>query len=531
VTKQFYTNVDVRGSKVFLRYIEDGVAKSEIVDFSPELYIKTNDISKQDAVSMHDEPLEAVTFTDNKEMNKFIESYKDIDGFSVYGTESIMNQFMSKAYPNNIEYDGSLIKGAIVDIEVFSGDVVMGEDGVLQAIDGPYPSPDTVEYPINLITCQSTITGIYHVWGLEEFKGYRIGGYIHNSEDRRVGHLKVEYKGFNDEHSLLQDFVTFWNKEAFNFWSGYYIEGFDNPYLTNRIEKVCGEAAKKKLSPWNIINKNSVNNGWGEDMTVYGFVGCEMLDYKQLFEKHAYMNPDNLKLDTVARAILGEGKIEYKDEKNLNSLYVLNYQKCVEYNIIDVDLIVQMNNKKRFFELTFILAYLCKSNYQDTLGTVRPWSALTYSMLYNKGQRPKIKSVYQGDTQFGGGFVREIKGGRFRWVVSMDLNSLYPHIIQQSNMGPETIIEPEDLPAEIRNLPNFTLDDLVNKKVDLSVLKKYDICMTANRAFFKRGKRSIFNEKTREIYDTRKKVKKEMLNLEQELVWAKEEARKRGLIG
>jgi DNA polymerase elongation subunit (family B) len=183
-----------------------------------------------------------------------------------------------------------------------------------------------------------------------------------------------------------------------------------------------------------------------------------------------------------------------------------------------VNLIVQMNNKKRFFELTFTLAYLCKSNYQDTLGTVRPWSALTYSMLYDKGQRPRIKSVYQGDVSFGGGFVRDIKGGRYRWVVSCDLNSLYPHLIQQYNLGAETIIEPEDLAVEIRNLPSFTLDDLVNKRVDLSVLKKYNVCMTANRAFFKRGRKSIFNEKTRQIYDDRKKVKKEMLRFEQEEV-------------
>lgn len=106
----------------------------------------------------------------------------------------------------------------------------------------------------------------------------------------------------------------------------------------------------------------------------------------------------------------------------------------------------------------------------------------------------------------------------------------YPHLIQQYNLGAETIIEPEDLPAEVRAIANFTLDDLVNKRVDLSVLKKYNICMTANRTFFKRGKKSIFNEKTREIYDTRKKVKKQMLQKEQELVWAKEEAARRGLI-
>lgn len=510
----FYTTVDTRGNKVFLRYVEDGEHKSQIIEFQPELYIKTNDRSKADAMSMWDEPLEAVTFADHREMNKFIESYKDVDGFSVYGTESIMNQFVSKLFPGNISYDPTKIRGAVVDIETFSGDI--DEEG--NPIDGPFPDVETANYPINLITLYDTINQVYLVWGLEYFKGRKIGTYVHNPDHPRVGKLKVIYKGFEDEQTMLNHFVGVWNSRGYDYWSGWHIEGFDNPYLTKRIENVCGEATKKKLSPWNIVNKSSVTTGWGEEQTVYQFMGCQMLDYKALFEKHAFMNPDNMKLETVAQAVLGEGKIDYKDEGNLNTLYVRNYQKCVEYNIVDVNLIVQMNNKKRFFELTFTLAYLCKANYQDTLGTVRPWSSLTYSMLYDKGQRPKIKSVYEGDVQFGGGFVREIKGGRYRWVVSCDLNSLYPHLIQQYNLGAETIIEPEDLPAEVRNLPNFTLDDLVNKRVNLDVLKKHNICMTANRAFFRRGRKSIFNEKTRQIYDDRKKVKKEMLKLEQELV-------------
>lgn len=416
----FYTNVDVRGSKVFLRYVEDGQHKSEVIDFQPELYIKTNDTSKVCASSMHDEPLEAVTFQDSREMNKFIETYSHVDGFSIYGSESILNQFVAKAYPGEVSYDPTKIKCAIVDIETFSGDI----DANGNMIDGPFPDPELAEYPISMITLYDTEQSIYLVWGLERFKGRHIGSYVHDINHPRVGKLNIKYMGFDDEHIMLHNFADAWNRRAYNCWSGWHIEGFDNPYLTKRIENVCGETVKKKLSPWGMVKRSSVTTGWGEEQTVYEFAGCQMLDYKQLFEKHGFANPDNMKLDTVARYILGEGKIEYKDEGNLNTLYIRNYQKCVEYNIIDVDLIVQMNRKKRFFELTYTLAYLCKSNYQDTLGTVRPWSALTYSMLYDKGQRAKIKSVYEGDTQFGGGFVREIKGGRYRWVVSCDLNSL-----------------------------------------------------------------------------------------------------------
>ena len=507
----WYQNIDVRGSKVMLRYVEDNIQKSQIVDYQPDLYIKTNDAAKADAMSMHNEPLERVCFDDSKQMRSFLETYKDIDGFSVYGSDNVMNQFVAKNFPGEIKFDPAQIRCAIVDIETFSGDI--DEDG--NPIDGPFPDPQVAEFPISMVTLYNTYDKTFYVWGLEYFKNRFIGTYVHDETHSRVGGLKVVYKGFKTEFDMLNDYVDSWKASQYNCWSGWYIEGFDNPYITNRIEKVCGESAKKKLSFWNIVNANKTHDNFGAETVEYEYLGCQMLDYKSLFEKHGYMNPDNLKLQTVALAILGEGKIDYADEGNLNTLYIRNYQKCIEYNITDVNLIVMMNNKKQFLELTYILTYMAKCNYRDTLGTVKPWSACAYSMLYDKGVRPKIKSVYQGDTNFGGGFVRVIKPGRYRWVVSTDLNSLYPHIIQGWNLGAETIIEPEDLPQEVRNIANFTLDDLVNKRVDLSILKKYDLCMTANRQFFRRDQRSIFNVKTREIYDARKLVKREMLILEQ----------------
>lgn len=527
---KFYTNIDVRGNIVNLRYVENGEHLFKTITVKPELYIKTNDASKADAVSMHNEPLEKVTFEDKREMNSFLESYKDIDGFSVYGSDNIMNQFVSKMYPGTLKHNASLIKGAIFDIETFSGDIEVQEDGTIKVIEGPFPDPETADYPISMLTCHCSTTDTYYTWGLETFKGVKIGTYVHDPLDPRVGHLNIVYRGFDDERDMLNNMCDWWAEYAPNYYSGWNVEGFDNPYLTNRVARVCGDGAKNKLSPWGYVKKNTIKNAWGQESTVYDYTGCQMLDYKQLFEKHAYANPDDMKLGTVAEYVLGETKIDHSDEGSINSLYIVNYQKSVVYNIIDVNLIVRMNAKKRFFELTFTLAYICKSNYGDTLGTVKPWSALTYSMLYDKGQRPKLKAAYQGDTSFGGGFVRAVKPGRRRWVVSGDLNSLYPHLIQQFNLGAETIVEPEDLPAELRNLPSFTLDDLVNKKVDLSALKKYDLCMTANRQFFKRGKKSIFNEKTRQIYDDRKVIKKEMLGFEQQLVLARAEAKKRGLI-
>lgn len=507
----FYTDVSERGGKIFLRYVENGVHKKEVIEYEPELYIKTNDEAKRCSKSMWDESLEKIIFTDKKAMNQFIENYKQVDGFSVYGMDKIGYQFIAKTFPGNLNVDTQYIRGAYIDIETYSG--TMDADG--NPIDGPFPQPETADYPISMLTMYTTHDKTYHVWATEEFNGRKLGTYKHDKSHPRVGHLNVVYHGFTNEYDMLCDFVNHFSRAEINYWSGWYIEGFDNPYMTNRIEKVCGETIKKKLSPWNIVIKDSIKNSWGGEDTVFDWMGCSMLDYKALFGKHAFMNPDNLKLETVAQMILGEGKVDYKDEGNLNTLYIRNFQKAVEYNVVDVDLVVGINNKMQLIDLTFTLAYLTKSNYQDTLATVKPWSSLSYSMLYDMNIQPKLKSIYQGDTSFAGGFVRDVTPGKRRWVVSCDLNSLYPHLIQQYNLGTETLIEPEDLPAEIRNMPYFTMDDLVNKRVDLSVLKKYNICMTANRQFFRRDKTSIFNTKTREIYNQRKDVKKEMLRIKQ----------------
>ena len=212
----WYTNIDVKGSKVMLRYVEDQVQKSQVIEYQPELYIKTNDAAAADAISMHNEPLERVCFDDNKQMRSFMETYKDINGFSVYGSDNIMNQFVSRNFPGQIKFDPSLIKCAIVDIETFSGDI--DADG--NPIDGPFPDPMAVQFPVNLITLYNTFDKVFYVWGLEEFKGRHIGTYVHNKDHPRVGNLKVVYKGFKTEFDMLTDYVNSWKTSEFNCWSG-----------------------------------------------------------------------------------------------------------------------------------------------------------------------------------------------------------------------------------------------------------------------------------------------------------------------
>jgi len=518
---RFYTNVERRGQKIYLKYADKATGKRGKTEssFKPNLFIQTRNAEKAVAKDFWDRDLEKIEFENMKEMSEFIERYKGIGGYRIYGQRDPSFQFIDRYFPGKIDFDPNMIHGGIVDIEVFSGDIEVKEDGSYGVIRGPFPDATNADYPISMLTIRHQHTGLYHVWGLETFKGHKIGTYVHNPDHDRVGKLSVIYKGFDDEKDMLADMVMWWQEQDFDYTSGWYYEEFDVPYLVNRTKKMLGATMSTKFSPWGVIKERTINSPRGEVPT-YEFMGSSILDMLNLFKKHAFMQPPNWKLNTVAMLVLGEEKISYDDEGSLNNLYVLNYQKSVEYNIIDVDLVYRLDKKMQFFLLTYILAYLTKSNYADTLGTVKPWSALATSKLNERGIQPELRGVSQAAKDIVGGFVKEVVPGFYRWVVSGDLNSLYPHLMQQYNLGVDTILEPHEVPQEVQDsIPNnFTIDDLVEKRIDLSVLKKYNITMTANRQFFRKDRMAIFNELTREIYTGRATVKKDMKKDEQELV-------------
>lgn len=515
----FYTSVEKRGNGIFLRYTDPatGTRKKTEIEYKPSLYVQG--VDNPVAKDFWGRDLEKVDFETIRDMTDFIEKYRGIQGYRIYGQRDPIFQFITKYYPGDIKFDGSKIHGNITDIEVFSGDIKVLEDGTLEVIDGPFPKPEEALYPISMLTIHHSVTDTYHVWGLETFKGIKVGTYKHNPEHKRVGKLNIVYKGFDDEKEMLADMVMWWQAQDFEYASGWYFEEFDVPYLVNRVKNILGQSMVSRFSPWGIVKERTIKATFG-DLQTYNFMGTSILDMLNLFKKHAFMSPPDWKLNTLAQLVLGEEKISYEEEGNLNRLYALNYQKSVEYNIQDVGLVKRLDDKMQFFGLTFQMAYMTKSNFNDTLATVRPWSALAYSKLNEKGIQPELRGVSQVVKDIVGGFVKEVIAGKYRWVVSGDLNSLYPHLMQQYNLGVDTILEPHEVPQEVQDaIPmNFTIDDLVEKRIDLSILAKHNITMTANRQFFRKDRMAIFNELTRGIYDGRAAVKKDMKKDEQELV-------------
>jgi DNA polymerase elongation subunit (family B) len=302
------------------------------------------------------------------------------------------------------------------------------------------------------------------------------------------------------------DIITGWNTKF-----------FDIPYLVNRFRKILGEEETKKLSPWNYITERKayVNN---RQLIDYTLVGVSSLDYIELYKWYAPggKSQESYRLDNIAQVELGEGKLDYDEYDNLNALYRLNFQKFIEYNIKDVELIIKLEDKLKLVELAVTLAYDTKSNFEDVFAQTRMWDSLTYSYLFEKGIIVPPRIVKDKDSAFEGAYVKDPQVGSHDWVASFDLNSLYPHLMMQYNISPETLIEPQNYTEEMREIisQGVFVDKLLKKEVDTSKLK--NATLTPNGQFFRTDIQGFLPKMMEEMYTDRKKFKKLMLQAKQE---------------
>jgi DNA polymerase elongation subunit (family B) len=308
-----------------------------------------------------------------------------------------------------------------------------------------------------------------------------------------------------------------WSEKTPDIITGWNTKFFDVPYLINRFKKILGEDDCKKLSPWNRINeRTTVING--RQLIAYELVGLASLDYIELYKWYAPggKSQESYKLDNIANVELGEKKLSYDEYDSLHQLYKLNYQKFIEYNIKDVDLILKLEDKLKLLELAVTLAYDTKTNYEDVFAQTRMWDSLTYSYLLEKKIIVPPRIVKDKDSAFEGAYVKEPQTGLHKWVASFDLNSLYPHLMMQYNISPETLIEPQNYTQEMRDVlsQGITVDKLLKSQIDTSNLK--GATLTPNGQFFRTDFQGFLPKMMEEMYQDRKKFKKFMLAAQQE---------------
>jgi DNA polymerase elongation subunit (family B) len=485
--KSFYTNVQTFGSNILYRGIQNGKRVKQRIEYSPSLYIPSKRITN--FTSLDGEYLDQKIFGTMKEARDYIKQFDGVsNGPKIYGQTRFEYAFIADQHKGMIDYEFDKLEIAIIDIEVGS------ENG--------FPDPYEANEPITAIAIHY-IDGHKYVYGC--------GSYENNDPEN------VTYHKCKDEWSLCKHFLKMWSEKTPDIITGWNTKFFDIPYLINRFKKILGDDDCKKLSPWNRINeRTTVING--RQLIAYELVGLASLDYIELYKWYAPggKSQESYKLDNIANVELGEKKISYDEYDNLHQLYKLNYQKFIEYNIKDVDLILKLEDKLKLLELAVTLAYDTKTNYEDVFAQTRMWDSLTYSYLLEKNIIVPPRIIKDKDSAFEGAYVKEPQTGLHKWVASFDLNSLYPHLMMQYNISPETLIEPQNYTQEMRDVlsQGITVDKLLKSQIDTSNLS--GATLTPNGQFFRTDFQGFLPKMMEEMYQDRKKFKKFMLAAQQE---------------
>ena len=484
----FYTNVSTVGNYILFRGIsKDGRRFKDRIEYHPTLYIPTKEETK--FRTLEGDPVGEIQPGTMRDCREFIAKYKEVDNFNIYGNDKFEFSFIAEHFPEeHINYDTSQIKIAYIDIEVGS------ENG--------FPSVENASEVVTAITFK--IGNNCYVFGCGDYQNKR----------ENIFYLKC-----SSERALLEKFFKMWDKESPDIVTGWNIDTFDIPYLVNRAKRLFDEKKNpyRLLSPWRKLREYMMFGLGGRELQTYEIYGVETLDYLALFKKFTYTNQESYRLDHIANVELGEQKLDYSEQGTLHLLYKNDYQKFINYNIKDVELVEQLENKMKLLEMVISLAYLCKVNYGNTFGQVRMWDTLIYNHLLRKNTVIPPKTTSHKSTQFEGAYVKEPILGAHNWVVNFDLNSLYPHLIMQYNLSPETLIT-DELPSELQEIKDARpgVEGLVDQSQSLN-LKKYKVTYTPNNEFYRIDKQGFLPEMMQQIYDDRVKYKGMMIDTKKKL--------------
>ena len=475
---KFYTNVSQWGNNLLLREVVDGQRINRKVKYTPTLYSPVMRETKFKTLEgKYVTPIKHLSIKDSKE---WVEQYKQ-QPHLIYGNTQYQYSFLYENY-QNLEWSLEDILIATIDIEV--------------KCDNGFPNPQDANDELLSITIKNHANKQIFVWGVGEYKSTR----------RDVAYVKCE-----TEKELIFEFLKFWQHNQPDIITGWNTEFFDIPYLCNRINKLFDEQQLKRLSPWGSVQARTIYK-MGRNHQVFDIQGIAALDYYDLYRKFTYTNQESYRLDHIASVELGERK-DGNPYETFREWYTKDFQSFIDYNIMDVEIVDRLEDKMKLIELCLTMAYDAKVNYTDVLGSVKYWDILIHNYLMDRQIVIPQKTNSEKSDKYEGAYVKDPQTGMHKWVLSFDLNSLYPHLIMQYNISPETM-------KSEKTVPNMTVDKLLDKKIDTSILK--NTTMTPNGALFRTDKKGFLPEMMQTMYDDRVKYKKYMLEAKQNLVNTKD---------
>ena len=467
---RWYTNVQLIGNYFLVRAYEDGKHIEFREEFKPTLFVKSKKESKYRTLS--GEVVDAVQPGTVKDCREFLKKYENVDGFEIYGNERYIYQYISDKYSEEeIKFDINKIKLVTIDIEVAS------ENG--------FPDVESCSEEILAITIQDYATKKIVSWGIKPF--------THNRSD-------LIYHYCESEFALLNTFIQYWMDNTPEIVTGWNLQLYDIPYICKRLNRVLGEKLMKRMSLWGLVSEGEVFID-GRKHTTFDIGGVTQLDYMDLYKKFTYKAQESYRLDYIAEVELGQKKLDHSEYETFKEFYTKNWQKFIEYNIVDVELVDRLEDKMKLIELALTMAFDARVNFTDVFYQVRMWDNIIYNYLKKRNIVIPQKNRSSKNEKYAGAYVKEPKPGIYDWVVNFDLNSLYPHLIMQFNISPETLID--------KRHPTVSVDKILNKKLDFEEYKDYAVC--ANGAMYRKDVRGFLPELMEKMYNERVIFKKKMI--------------------
>lgn len=450
--------------------------------------------------SIDDVALGKITYPTVKQAMNGIEENERY--FKLFGAKNFGYQYIRDKYLNKAPITPKDLYIANIDIET-------GRD------EKGYSPPEEARCPVTSISLEHITENTFTVWGYNE------EGYFPKT-------VNVRYVHCSSELDMLRKFVNFFESRYPDIITGWNCLHYDIPYIINRINNLIHDeedsaAVVARISPFGFVNERESRDDFGNTKQVYDIMGISTLDYLPLFKKFTYITPENYKLDTVAHLILGDSKIDYSEYANLQDLYEKNYEKFIDYNIKDVEIVSRLDEKLNLFNIILSVAYKAGINYSDVPSPVTTWDVLIYNAIMDQGIVPPIELPDSDPGQIIGAYVKDPIPGMYNWIMSVDLNSLYPHLQMGTNISPEKRIKDADLPKELHDLRKALrstiqgIHRLLDKKIDTSALCKYDVALAPNGMFYKRDADGFIPAILEGLYNERKVVKRSMLDDKQKM--------------
>jgi len=479
--------VEQKGSVLFVK----GKNKNETVlfktsgsDMDLALYFKCEEHeSNTTQKTLYGDFLKRISFKNIKELQEFKKEFQELE---IWGDFPFPNQYITqKKLYENPDFDS--IHVGYLDIEIESERILANPENPLEEI--------------NVISVWSSLQN-------KMFTFCKSSTPLSNCFT------------FETERELLLAFLKCWkelNLDVVSSWNG---EFFDFPYIFYRIRSVLSDKHAQSLSPFNVVQESQVER-MGKQQTSIKIFGVIQLDYLDLYKKFTFDPRDNYRLNTIAEAELGEQKLDYSQYNSLKEFYQKDFATFVRYNQKDVELLIALEQKLKLILLTQVLSYRAKQNFVDVFSPIRTWDSFCYNYLFDRQLVVQPQKRFRKSESFKGAFVVDPIPGRYSWVATFDVTSLYPSVIRLLNISPETLDTSVRLPELIKN-KEYIIDEYISGAFSNPISTH---SLSANCQFFKQDQQGMMpaliyamfndriqinariNEKEKELEQLKKRLK------------------------